>query len=65
MKVQSYIDYRVAGATLQQPEPYQTTMPSHWANAHEGHAVQPRVVSATPPHPYKSQELLAGPLPHR
>ena len=40
-------------------------MASHWANAHEGHVVRPRVGEATPPHPYKPLELYAGPLPHR
>ena len=40
-------------------------MSSHWANAHEGCAVRPRVGLATPPHPYKPLGLLAGPLPHR
>jgi hypothetical protein len=40
-------------------------MPSHWANAREGHAVGPRVDEATPPHPYKPQGFLAGPFPHR
>jgi hypothetical protein len=40
-------------------------MPSHWANAHEGLAVRPRVGEATPPYPYKPLGLLAGPLPHR
>jgi hypothetical protein len=36
-------------------------MSSHWANAHEGLAVWPRVSEATPPHPYKPLGLLAGP----
>jgi hypothetical protein len=40
-------------------------MLSHWANAHEGLAVRHRVGEATPPHPYKPLEFLAGPLPHR
>ena len=39
-------------------------MPSHWANAHEGRAVRPRVGLATPPHPNKPLGLLVGPLPH-
>ena len=39
-------------------------MPPHWANAHEGRHVQPRVGSATPPHPYKLLGLLAGLLVH-
>ena len=33
-------------------------MPPHWANAHEGLAVHPRVGEATPPHSFK-------PFPHR
>ena len=28
-------------------------MPSHWANAHRGHVIQPWVGEATPPHLYK------------
>jgi hypothetical protein len=36
-------------------------MPPHWANAHVGLAVRPRVGEATPPHPYKPLGLLAGP----
>ena len=39
-------------------------MPSHWANAHRGRAVQPRVGLPTPPHPYKTLGFLAGPLSH-
>ena len=37
-------------------------MPSHWANAHEGLAVLPRVGEATPPHPYKPLGILVGPI---
>ena len=40
-------------------------MPSHWAKAHGGRAIRPRVGEATPPHPYKPLGLLKGPLPHR
>jgi hypothetical protein len=40
-------------------------MPPHWANAHGGLAVRPRVGEVTPPHPYKPLGLLAGPLAHR
>ena len=40
-------------------------MASHWANAHEGRAVRPRVGLATPPHPYKPLGFYAGPLPNR
>ena len=40
-------------------------MPSHWANAHEGLAVWPRVGEATPHQPYKPLGLFARPLPHR
>jgi hypothetical protein len=40
-------------------------MPPHWANAHGGLTVRPRVGEATAPHPYKPLGLLAGPLPHR
>ena len=29
MEVPSYVDHRIAGATLQQPEPYYATMVSH------------------------------------
>ena len=39
-------------------------MPLHWANAHGGYVVRPRVGLATPPHPYKPLRLLAGPLLH-
>ena len=65
MKILSKLDHRIAGATLQLPEPYQATMPPHWANAHGGLAVQPQVGEARPPHSYKPLILLAEPLPHR
>ena len=40
-------------------------MPPQWANAREGHVVQPQVgLSALPPHPYKPLGMLARPLPH-
>ena len=65
MEVQPSLDHPVAGATLQQPEPYKATMPSHWANAHRGHAIQPPVDEATSPHPYQPLGLLTRPLPHR
>ena len=47
------------------PNHTRQTMPSHWANAHGGYVVWPRVGSATPPHPYKPLGLSTGPLPHR
>ena len=50
MKVQSYVDHRIAGATLQQSE---ATMPSHWAKAHRGRAVRPWVGRPISLHPYK------------
>ena len=65
MEVQSYVDHHIARATLQQPEPYYATMPSHWAKAHGGRAIMPSVGKATPPHPYKPLGLLTGPLHHR
>ena len=37
-------------------------MSSHWARTNC--AVQSRVGSATPPHPYKPLGLSTGPLPH-
>ena len=40
-------------------------MPSDWANAHWGLAVQSRVGEATLPHPYKPLGIPVGPLPHR
>ena len=43
MRVQSLLDHLVAGATLQQPKPYYTTMPPRWANARGGHAIRPWV----------------------
>ena len=39
-------------------------MPSHWANAHGGLAIWPRMGEATPPYPYKPLGLLVGPLLH-
>ena len=39
-------------------------MPPHWANAHGGLVVRPRVGEATPPHPYKPLGLLAGVRPN-
>ena len=33
MEVQSLVDHRIAGATLQQHEPYLATMPPNWAIA--------------------------------
>ena len=36
----------------------------HWANAHGGLVVWPRVGEATPPNPCKPLGLLAGPPPH-
>ena len=39
-------------------------MSPHWANAHGGLAVWPRMGEATPPHPYKPLGLMVGPLPH-
>ena len=41
MAIQSYVDHRVAEATLQQREAYYTTMPSHWAKAHGSHTTSP------------------------
>jgi hypothetical protein len=38
-------------------------MPSHWANAHEGLVVRPRVGQATPPHSYEPLRLFVGPSP--
>ena len=43
---QSLVDHCVAGATLQQPELYEATMPPLWANVREGRVVWPRVGSA-------------------
>ena len=40
-------------------------MTSQWAKAHEGRAIWPPVVEATPPHPYKPLGLYVGPLLHR
>ena len=37
----------------------------HWANAHGGCAIRPRVGEATPLQPYKLLGLLVGPLPNR
>jgi hypothetical protein len=64
MEIQSHVNHRIVGATLQLLKPYKAIMPSHWANAHEGLAVRPQVEEATPPHPYNPQGLLVGPLPH-
>ena len=47
------------------PNHTRQTMPSHWANAHEGRAVRPRVGEASPPHLYKPLGILSGSLPHR
>ena len=40
-------------------------MSSHWAKAHGGRVVWPRVGEATPPHPYKPPGHLVGTLHHR
>ena len=40
-------------------------MPPHWANAHGGLAIRPRVGEATLPHPYKPLGFFTGSLPHR
>jgi hypothetical protein len=65
MEVQSWVDHHNAGATLQQPEPYEANMLSHWANAYGGLTVWPRVGGATPPHPYNPLGILVGPFSHR
>ena len=46
MEVQSLVDHRIAGATLQQTKTYLATMPPRWANVCEGRTFRPWVGSA-------------------
>ena len=53
MKIQTSVNHRIAGATLQQLEIYLVTMPPRWANVREGHVVRP----TTLPHLHKPSGL--------
>jgi hypothetical protein len=46
MEVQSKVYHRVVEAIIQQSQPFQASMPPHWANACGGGVVQPSVGSA-------------------
>ena len=64
MEVQALVDHYIAGITLQQPTPYWTTMPPHWANPCRHRVVLPPMVSVSHmPNPYIPQGLTERPYP--